>query len=136
MEDRFIDAISRVKGAYSILLLTDDALIAARDPHGFRPLSIGRKGGAYVISSETCALDLIGAVHERDVEPGEVVVIRRGRLRSIRLLAREATEHFCIFEHIYFARPDFESRRPQRLRLSQGARTRAGPRASGVRPTW
>ena len=106
MEDRFIDAISRVKGAYSILLLTDDALIAARDPHGFRPLSIGRKDGAYVLSSETCALDLIGAVHERDVEPGEVVVIRRGRLRSIRLLAREAKEHFCIFEHIYFARPD------------------------------
>ncbi len=106
MEDRFIDAISRVKGAYSILLLTDDALIAARDPHGFRPLSIGRKDGAYVLSSETCALDLIGATHERDVEPGEVVVIRRGRLRSIRLLAREAKEHFCIFEHIYFARPD------------------------------
>ena len=106
MEDRFIDAISRVKGAYSILLLTDDALIAARDPHGFRPLSIGRKDGAYVLSSETCALDLIGATHERDVDPGEVVVIRRGRLRSIRPLARDAKEHFCIFEHIYFARPD------------------------------
>ncbi len=106
MEDRFIDAISRVKGAFSIVLLTDDALIAARDPHGFRPLSIGRKDGAYVISSETCALDLIGATHERDVDPGEVVVIRRGRLRSIRPFARDAGEHFCIFEHIYFARPD------------------------------
>ncbi|MFK7895191.1 MAG: amidophosphoribosyltransferase [Myxococcota bacterium] len=106
MEDRFIDAISRVKGAFSIILLTDDALIAARDPHGFRPLSIGRKDGAYVLSSETCALDLIGATYERDVEPGEVVVIRRGRLRSIRPLARDAKEHFCIFEHIYFARPD------------------------------
>jgi amidophosphoribosyltransferase len=106
MEDRFIDAISRVKGAFSIVLLTDDALIAARDPHGFRPLSIGRKDGAYVISSETCALDLIGATHERDVDPGEVVVIRRGRLRSIRPFARDAAESFCIFEHIYFARPD------------------------------
>lgn len=106
MEDRFIDAISRVKGAYSIAMLTDDALIAARDPHGFRPLSIGRKDGAYVISSETCALDLIGATHERDVDPGEVVVIRRGRLRSIRPFSREADEHFCIMEHIYFARPD------------------------------
>lgn len=106
MEDRFIDAISRVKGAFSIVLLSDDALIAARDPHGFRPLSIGRKDGAYVVSSETCALDLIGATYERDVEPGEVVVIRRGRLRSIRPLARDAKEHFCIFEHIYFARPD------------------------------
>jgi amidophosphoribosyltransferase len=81
-------------------------MIAARDPHGFRPLSIGRKDGAYVLSSETCALDLIGATHERDVEPGEVVVIRRGRLRSIRPFARDAKEHFCIFEHIYFARPD------------------------------
>jgi amidophosphoribosyltransferase len=106
MEDRFIDAISRVKGAFSILLLTDDALIAARDPHGFRPLSIGRKDGAYVFSSETCALDLIGATHERDVEPGEVVVVRRGRLRSMHPFGRGAKEHFCIFEHIYFARPD------------------------------
>jgi amidophosphoribosyltransferase len=106
MEDRFIDAISRVKGAFSILLLTDDALIAARDPHGFRPLSIGRKDGAYVFASETCALDLIGATHERDVEPGEVVVVRRGRLRSMHPFGRGAKEHFCIFEHIYFARPD------------------------------
>ncbi len=106
MEDRFIDAISRVKGAFSIAMLTDDALIAARDPHGFRPLSIGRKDGAYIISSETCALDLIGATHERDVDPGEVIVIRRGRLRSIRPLSREADEHFCIMEQIYFARPD------------------------------
>jgi len=106
MEDRFIDAISRVKGAFSIILLTDDAMIGARDPHGFRPLSIGRKDGAWVLSSETCALDLIGATHERDVEPGEVVVIRRGRLRSIRPMARESKEHFCIFEQIYFARPD------------------------------
>ena len=106
MEDRFIDAISRVKGAFSILLLTDDALIAARDPHGFRPLSIGRKEGAYVFSSETCGLDLIGATYERAVEPGEVVVIRRGRLRSIRPFAADAKEHFCIFEYIYFARPD------------------------------
>jgi amidophosphoribosyltransferase len=106
IEDRFIDAISRVKGAFSIILLTDDALIAARDPNGFRPLSIGRKDGAYVISSETCALDLIGATHERDIDPGEVVVIRRGRLRSIRPFPRDTRESFCIFEHIYFARPD------------------------------
>jgi amidophosphoribosyltransferase len=106
MEDRFIDALSRVKGAFSVLLLTDDALIAARDPHGFRPLSIGRKDGAYVVSSETCALDLIGATYERAVEPGEVVVIRRGRLRSMRPFSKDAKEHFCIFEYIYFARPD------------------------------
>jgi len=106
LEDRLIDALSRVKGAFSLVMLTDDALIAARDPHGFRPLSLGRLGGAYVVASETCALDLIGADFERDIEPGEVAVIRRGRLRSLRPFARSAPEHFCIFEFIYFARPD------------------------------
>ena len=106
LEDRFIDAISRVKGAFSIVVLTDDALIGARDPSGFRPLSLGRLGRAYVLASETCALDLIGASYERDVEPGEVVVIRRGRIRSLRPFARAVPEHFCIFEYIYFARPD------------------------------
>ena len=106
IEDRFIDAISRVKGAYSIVLLTDDAMVGARDPSGFRPLSLGRLDGAWVLASETCALDLIGATYERDIEPGEVVVIRRGRLRSLRPLSQRAPEHFCIFEYIYFARPD------------------------------
>ena len=107
VEDRFIDAISRVKGAYSIIILTDDAIIGARDPSGFRPLSLGRLDGAWVLASETCALDLIGATFERDVEPGEVVVIRRGRIRSLRPLAQRADEHFCVFgEYIYFARPD------------------------------
>ena len=106
LEDRLIDALSRVKGAFSLVVLTDDALIAARDPHGFRPLTLGRLGRSYVVASETCALDLIGATYERDIEPGEVVVIRRGRLRSLRPFAREVAEHFCIFEFIYFARPD------------------------------
>ena len=106
IEDRFLDAVSRVKGAFSLILLTEDAMIGARDPNGFRPLSLGRLDGAWVLSSETCALDLIGASFERDVEPGEVVVIRRGRLRSIRPMSRVARGHFCIFEYIYFARPD------------------------------
>ncbi len=106
LEDRFIDAISRVKGAFSIVLLTDDAIIGARDPSGFRPLCLGRLNGAFVMASETCALDLIGATFERDVEPGEVVVIRRGRMRSLRPFSRVATQHFCVFEAIYFARPD------------------------------
>ena len=106
VEDRFIDAISRVKGAFSIVMLTEDALIGARDPSGFRPLTLGRLDGSWVLASETCALDLIGATFERDIEPGEVVVIRRGRLRSLRPLARRADEHFCVFEYIYFARPD------------------------------
>jgi len=106
LEDRLIDALSRVKGAFSIVMLTDECLIAARDPNGFRPLSIGRLGSSYVVASETCALDLIGATFERDIEPGEVVVIRRGRLRSLRPFSRAVNEKFCIFEYIYFARPD------------------------------
>ncbi|MGH0034235.1 MAG: amidophosphoribosyltransferase [Myxococcota bacterium] len=106
LEDRLIDALSRVKGAFSLVMLTDDALIAARDPSGFRPLSLGRLGSSWVVASETCALDLIGADFERDLEPGEVVVIRRGRIRSLRPFGREQSEHFCIFEFIYFARPD------------------------------
>ncbi|MFQ5513406.1 MAG: amidophosphoribosyltransferase [Myxococcota bacterium] len=105
LEERLTDALSRVRGAYSLVLLADDTLVAARDPHGFRPLSLGRLGKAWVIASETCAFDLIGAEYERDVEPGEIVLIRRGRLRSIQPLPR-VPEHFCIFEHIYFSRPD------------------------------
>ncbi len=105
-EDRFIDALSRVKGAYSIVMLTDDALVAARDPNGFRPLSLGRLDGSWVVASETCALDLIGAQFERDVEPGEVVTIRRGRLSSLRPFERDVKEHMCVLEYIYFARPD------------------------------
>jgi len=106
LEERLIDALSRVKGAFSLLLQTRDTLIAVRDPNGFRPLSLGRLDGAWIAASETCALDLIGATHERDLEPGEMVVIRRGRLRSQRPFPADPGEHFCIFEYIYFARPD------------------------------
>ena len=106
LEERFIDALSRIKGAFSVVLLTDELLIAARDPSGFRPLSIGRLGNSYVVGSETCAFDLVGAEFERDIEPGEVVVIRRGRIRSIRPFSRDTKSHFCVFEYIYFARPD------------------------------
>jgi amidophosphoribosyltransferase len=105
LEERFGDMCSRVRGAWSAVFLIDDALVAARDPHGFRPLSLGRLGQAWVVASETCAFDLIGAVYERDVEPGEIIVIRRGRLRSVQPLPR-APEKLCVFEHIYFARPD------------------------------
>jgi amidophosphoribosyltransferase len=106
LEERLIDALSRVKGAFSLVMLTDDALIAARDPWGFRPLVLGRLDGAFVVASETCALDLIGASFERDLDPGEVIVIRRGRLRTLRPFAKAPRQAFCIFEHIYFARPD------------------------------
>ena len=104
-EERLIDALSRVKGAFSMVMMAGSTLVAARDPNGFRPLSLGRLDGSWVVASETCALDLIGASHERDLEPGEVVVIRRSRLRSLRPF-RRTSEHFCIFEYIYFARPD------------------------------
>jgi len=106
LEERLIDALSRVKGAFSLVMLTPDALIAARDPYGFRPLSLGRLDGAWVAASETCALDLIGASFERDLDAGEVVVIRRGRLRTLRPFVSVPKQRFCIFEYIYFARPD------------------------------
>ncbi len=122
LEERLIDALSRVKGAFTLAMLTDDALIAARDPNGFRPLVLGRLDGAWVVASETCALDLIDATHERDVEPGEVVVIRRGRLRTLRPFAPAARESFCIFEYIYFARPDsnFQSQNVYAFRKELG----------------
>ena len=106
LEERLIDALSRVKGAFSLVMLTHDALIAARDPHGFRPLVLGRLDGAWIAASETCALDLVGATVERHLEPGEVVVIRRGRVRTLRPFPKPERESFCIFEYIYFARPD------------------------------
>ena len=106
LEDRLIDALSRVKGGFSVVMLSHDALVAARDPNGFRPLVLGRLDGAWVVTSETCALDLIGGRIERYLDPGEVVVIRRGRLRSLRPFPKPERESFCIFEYIYFARPD------------------------------
>ncbi len=106
LEERLIDALSRVKGAFSLVMMTADALVAARDPQGFRPLTVGRLDGGWVVASETCALDLIGATYERDLDPGEVIVIRRGRLRTLRPFRPAPRESFCIFEYIYFARPD------------------------------
>jgi amidophosphoribosyltransferase len=86
-------------------MLTPSRLIAARDPHGFRPLALGRLGDAWVACSETCAMDLIGATYVRDVEPGEVVVISDGNLKSYKPFLPERVAH-CVFEHVYFARPD------------------------------
>jgi amidophosphoribosyltransferase len=100
-----IDALSQVRGAYSLVMMTKDRLIGARDPHGFRPLAIGKLGDAWVICSETCAMDLIGATYLRDVEPGEVVVISEHGLKSMRPFPQTPKAQ-CIFEHVYFARPD------------------------------
>jgi amidophosphoribosyltransferase len=92
-------------GAFSLLFLTPDAMVAARDPWGFRPLVLGRLNGATIVSSETTALDLIDAEYLRVVEPGELVVIDADGLRSFKPFPPEPTAH-CIFEHVYFARPD------------------------------
>jgi len=104
-EQAAIESLAQVKGAYSILMMSPDRLIAARDPHGFRPLALGRLGDAWIACSETCALDLIGATYVRDVEPGEVVVITASGLTSHKPFPPAQRSH-CVFEHVYFARPD------------------------------
>ncbi|MCF8480458.1 MAG: amidophosphoribosyltransferase [Rhodospirillum sp.] len=105
VEDRMIDALRQVQGAYSIVALTNDALIGVRDPMGIRPLVLGQLDGSYLFASETCALDIIGAEYIRDVEPGELIVVDKSGLRSIHPFPRTPS-HFCVFEYIYFARPD------------------------------
>jgi amidophosphoribosyltransferase len=105
LEPALIQALQQIQGAYSMLFLTQQQLIAARDPYGFRPLCLGRLNGSFVVASETCALDLVEAQYIRDIEPGEIVFIDAQGLRSIKLDQRERTA-FCIFEYIYFARPD------------------------------
>ncbi len=99
------DALNQVEGAYSLLLLTRDEIYAIRDPRGFRPLNLGRLDGAWVVASETCAFDLIDAEYVREVEPGEMVRISRSGVESIRF-APEKPHQYCIFEHVYFSRPD------------------------------
>ncbi len=102
---KVVEALSQLQGAYSLVLMLNDVLIGARDPYGWRPLCIGRFDGAYVLASETCALDLIQAEYVRDVEPGEIVFITKEGLESIKPFP-ETRHAFCIFEYIYFARPD------------------------------
>jgi len=107
IEDRIVDALNQVRGAYSLLFLTPDKLIGVRDPHGIRPLVLGRlKGdGATVICSETCALDLIEADFLREVDPGEMIVVDSRGMETHRPFL-PAVERLCIFEHVYFSRPD------------------------------
>jgi amidophosphoribosyltransferase len=105
VESAVIESVSQVRGAFSLVMLTRDRMIAVRDPHGFRPLALGRLGEATVVCSETCAMDLIGATYLRDVEPGEVLVVSAEGMRSIKPFPPAPLAH-CIFEHVYFARPD------------------------------
>ncbi len=104
-KQRLVQALQQVSGAYSLLVMREKELIAVRDPYGVRPLSLGRFDGAYVVASETCSFDLIGAEYVRDVEPGEMLVINEHGLDSIKALHSPRRAH-CVFEFIYFSRPD------------------------------
>lgn len=102
---RLTEALLRVKGAYSLVILTEQGLIGARDPYGFRPLSLGRVKDAWVLASETCAFDLIDAEYIRDIEPGELVLINENELTSYKPFPK-IDPAFCVFEYVYFSRPD------------------------------
>ena len=104
--NNLIETVRRIEGAFSLVIMTENELIGVRDPHGFRPLSIGIVDGAYVLASETCAFDLIHAKFVRDVEPGEIVIINKDGIKSVQAFPEQERRAFCIFEYVYFARPD------------------------------
>ncbi len=105
LEDSLAKCMIDIKGAYSLAIITEDRLLAVRDPYGFRPLCLGTLGDGYVVASESCALDTVGAKKVRDVDPGEIIIIDQEGLRTLRVLSPRHRAH-CIFEYIYFARPD------------------------------
>jgi len=120
--NNLLHAIRRIEGAYSLVLMTENDLIGVRDPHGFRPLCLGKLDGAWVLASETCALDLIHADFVRDVQPGEMVVINREGVSSLQAFPDHQRRAFCIFEYIYFARPDstIANRNVYQVRVEMG----------------
>ena len=103
--DKVVDAVFQIQGGYALVMLTQNSLIGVRDPYGIRPLVIGKLGNSYVLASETCALDIIGAKYVRDVENGEIVLIENDKLESIKPFPPKKVRP-CVFEYIYFARPD------------------------------
>ena len=105
-DNPLVTAMRRIEGAYSLAIMTENELIGVRDPHGFRPLSLGKLGDAWVLSSETCAFDLIQAKFVRDIEPGEIVIINKDGVKSLQVFPEQQRRAFCIFEYVYFARPD------------------------------
>jgi amidophosphoribosyltransferase len=105
--NRLVDALMPLEGAYSLVLCTERTLVAVRDPHGFRPLVLGKRGSAWVVASESCALSLIGGEFIREIEPGEMIIIDEEGVQSLRPFPRQPRRS-CVFEHIYFARPDSE----------------------------
>lgn len=106
IEEGVVDALARVQGAYSLVFLTHNYLVAARDPQGFRPLWLGKIGDAYVVASETCAFDIMEAQAVREIEPGEVLFISSKGLKSVKMESDIKRHAHCIFEHVYFSRPD------------------------------
>lgn len=106
IEEAISEAMNSLKGAYSMVAMSPRKLVGVRDPHGFRPLVIGKRGEMYVIASETCALDAVGAKFVRDVEPGEIVIVDSDGLRSIKKHVKKCKKSLCSFEYIYFSRPD------------------------------
>jgi len=103
--EKLTDAVNEIKGAYSLVAVTEDMMIGVRDPYGIRPLCLGKLGGSYILASETCALDIIGAEFVRDIKPGEMVIVDKKGLRSLQPF-KKTQSRFCIFEYVYFARPD------------------------------
>jgi amidophosphoribosyltransferase len=120
--NNLIETMRRIEGAFSLVVMTEHEMIGVRDPHGFRPLSIGKVDDAWVLTSETCAFDLIHAKFIRDVEPGEIVIIDKSGLRSVKYMPEHQRRAFCIFEYVYFARPDsnIAGQNVYRVRVNMG----------------
>ncbi len=134
-ESSLLQSIRSIEGAYSLVIMTEHEMIGVRDPHGFRPLCIGQVDGAWVLSSETCALDLIHAKFVRDVAPGEIVIINEKGLRSIQAFPEHQRRAFCIFEYVYFARPDstINDRNVYKVRVEMGRQlARENPIAADI----
>ena len=106
VDTRLISALNQVEGAYSLVAISRNRILGVRDPLGVRPLVLGRLDGAWILASESCALDIIGARYEREIEPGELVAIDDRGVRSTKPFGRAARQRFCVFEYIYFGRPD------------------------------
>jgi amidophosphoribosyltransferase len=121
-KNNLLQAMRRIEGAYSLVIMTEHELIGVRDPHGFRPLSIGRVGDGWVLASETVAIDQIQGKFIRDVEPGEIVIIDKDGLRSVQAFPEHERRAFCIFEYVYFARPDsnINNRSVYKVRVEMG----------------
>jgi amidophosphoribosyltransferase len=120
--NNLIESIRRIEGAYSLVIMTENELIGVRDPHGFRPLCLGKIGDGWVLASETCALDLIHAKFVRDIEPGEIVMINEQGVSSLQAFPEHQARAFCIFEYVYFARPDstISNRNVYKVRVEMG----------------